>query len=81
MPETSLGRIFEGLGVPNWEEIFPKKICEKCVLRDKGCLENQTCAALKTIGGLAVIITVKAGISSRIFAIDFIEDLKKTLNI
>ncbi len=81
MSETSLGRIFEGLGISNWEEIFPKKICEKCILKEKECSKNQACAALRVIGGLAVIATVDAGLSSPVFAFNFIENFKKSLNI
>ena len=80
MPETSLGRIFEGLGVTDWEEIFPKKICEKCPLNGKECPEGHVpCAAIKVIGGLAVITTVNASQSSALLAEFFMKDLKKTL--
>ena len=75
-----MGRTFKLSGVPDWEEILPDKICEKCVLREKECSENQTCAALRIITVFAVQISAKSIMSDNFSAKNFMENLKKAIN-
>lgn len=57
MPETSLGRLFASCGVPDWEELYPAKICGKCWRYNKNLYCGTPCAALAAIGGVGAMFT------------------------
>lgn len=52
--ETALGRLSKAGGVPDWDDIFPAEICNRCSVGPK-CLLKDTCAALTVIGTMAAI--------------------------
>ncbi len=73
--ETSLGRIFNAMGVPDWEEVFPDAICNKCPMQPQ-CPPDKRCAALTIIGGLGVNATIDY---NGIGAESYVENIKRVL--
>jgi len=74
--ETALGRLSKAGGVPDWDNIFPAEICNRCSLGPK-CLLKNDCAALNVIGAMAAITfatPTPSGVQS------FVGCLKKVLN-
>ncbi len=79
MPNTSLGRLFAGCEVSDWEEMFPKGICEKCSLGAECDRGNKSCAALTVIGALGTKVS-RNSLTARIFAKDLKDVIKSVPN-
>lgn len=74
--KTSLEHIYESMGVPDFGEVFPDAICKKCRFADRVSDCESGCAALITIGGLAVLSSTS---SIQLEAQLFVERLKEVV--
>jgi hypothetical protein len=72
---TSLGKDYNALGISDWEEVFPKAICNKCYLLP---YYNKRCAAINVIKGLAIQASFSAT-RAQVLVTD-IKDITKALS-
>ncbi len=74
MPETSLGKLFYGCGITDWEEVV-KDICKKCQFGHL-CAGAYKCDAILVIGILGTK-AVKHMLDAHVFATDLKHSIKK----